>query len=332
MKKILMVILIFLPSIFLVSCDQGQGVTGDFVEGTYYAVDYQTSVSCHVVVDETGSISSVLFDQAYQNTSLYTLGDAYILESGNSWRDEAHYLSEYIVRNQGWKDITLETIDITGMTALTAPDNLIEINYDLSDDDIAYVTLDIDGLALSWNEAIKQASTTNVGVIENIPTSLDWLEANKPPYEYMDGIYYGADTDHGYIARIEIENGYIVDVVFDAITAVNTRIIWNDNNTPADTSDDYPEIEIVSMSTKQAFEDDLLLVSGTPWREEAEKMSDAIIDKQCWDDSWMYVVSGSHEYFDFTDQNTIDAVAGVTLSIEGFRQPFLEAIEKAIVE
>ncbi|MCK4552316.1 MAG: hypothetical protein KAU02_05300 [Tenericutes bacterium] len=329
MKRIYILIVIIFSMVSIISCNENSE-TGLYREGVYYAVDQQTMVSAYIGIDETGNIESVLFDKQYENTTLYTLGDDYELESGHSWRNEAHYLASYLVLNQGWDDITLRVTDITDMTALNAPDYFIEINYDLSPDDLDYITIPVDGFVLAWNLAISQASNDDVGVVLGVPTSEEWLEANKPPYNYIDGTYYAADRAHGYITRVVVEHGYIVDVVFDAITAVNTRIVWDDNNTPGDTSDDVPQVELVSMTTKQALQDDLVLVSGIPWYVEAELMRDAIIDKQTWDENWAIIVAGSHEYFNFTDEITVDGVAGVTLAIEGFRSVFEEAIEQAI--
>lgn len=331
MKKLYLILLVLFTTAMLVACD-GNQATGPYREGVYYAVDPETQVSAHIVIDESGNISHVMFDKPYQNTTLQTLGDEFMLESDHSWKEEANYLGSYLALNQGWDDIELIVTDITGETSFTVPDYFIEIDYLNSPSDIQYVTIPVDGFVLSWNLAIAKAASDGSGIIENVPTSQDWVEANKPPYDYIDGTYTAADEEHGYITRIVIENGYIVDVVFDAITAINTRIVWNDNNTPGDPSDDYPQVEIISMSTKQALGDDLVLVSGTPWYVEAELMRAYIIDKQGWDENWVYTVSAGHEYFNFTDDFTLDSVAGVTLAVEGFRTIFLEAIEQAIPE
>ena len=331
MKKLFLIFLIIFTTTILMACGENSA-TGPYREGVYYAVDEQTQVSAHIVIDDTGNINHVIFDKPYKNSTLQMLGDEYMLESDHSWKEEANYLGSYLARHQGWDDIELLVEDISGYTSLTVPDYFIEIDYANSSDEIDYVTIPVDGFVLSWNEAISLASNDGSGVVQNVPTSAQWLEANKPPYEYIDGLYYAADEEHGYITRVVVENGYITDVVFDAITAVNTRIVWNDNNTPGDDSDDYPQVEIISMSTKQAFGDELVLVSGIPWYVEAELMREYIIEKQGWDDNWEILVSGGHEYFSFSDSFTLDGVAGVTLAIEGFRSVFLEAIEKAIPE
>ncbi|XMB73101.1 hypothetical protein RJI07_04100 [Mycoplasmatota bacterium WC30] len=330
MKHVFVTFLILIGSVFLIACDSENGDTGLYNEGVYYAVDPQTHMSAHIVVNDMGFIENVIFDQPYKLSTLNTLGDNYELVSGHSWKDEATYLAAYLVYNQGWEDIVLDVTDITGMNTVNVPDYFAEINYGASNDDLDYITIPVDGFVLSWNLAIAEASNSNVGVVTDVPTSEEWLEANQPPYEYIDGIYYGADEDHGYIVRVVVENGFIIDVVFDAITAVNTRIVWNNNGTPSDESDDFPQVELVSMTTKQALQDGLVLISGTPWHLEAELMKFAILDKQTWDPNWLFSVAGAHEYFNFTDSVTIDGVAGVTLAIEGFRSTFEEAIAKAI--
>ena len=329
MKKLYLLVLILFSATILIACNENLA-TGPYREGVYYAVDEETQVSAHIVIDETGNINHVMFDKPYGNTTLQMMGSDYMLESEHSWKEEANYLGSYLVLHQGWDDIELLVDDISEETSLTVPDHFIEIDYANSPSDIQYVTIPVDGLVLSWNLAIALAASDGSGIIEDVPTSEQWLEANKPPFDYVDGLYYAADEEHGYITRVVIENGYIVDVVFDAITAINTRIVWNDNNTPGDDSDDYPQVEIISMSTKQAFGDELVLVSGTPWYIEAELMREYIIEKQGWDNNWQLAVAGGHEYFNFTDQFTLDGVAGVTLAIEGFRSVFLEAIEQAI--
>ncbi len=331
MKKLVALILVLVSVFILAGCGQSEE-TGPYRQGFYYAYDPQTQVSVHISVNAAGRIEDVFFDQYYNNTTLYTLGDAYKLDSGHSWRNEANYLASYLTLNQGWEGIALDVSDITGLNASTAPDHFITIDYDNSPDSLKYVTMPVDGFVLAWNKAISGASDADIGVVPNVPTSEQWLEANKPPYEYKDGVYYGSDDAHGYIVRVEIKNGFITDVVFDAITAVDARIVWNDNGTPNDSSDDYPEVELVSMTTKMALEDHLVLISGTPWYQEAEMMSDAIIKYQTWDPNWVFVQVGSHEYFDFTDSYTVDSLAGVTLAIEGFRQVFQQAIEKAIID
>lgn len=331
MRKIALLLVLVFLSLFVVGCGLPQE-TGPYTKGTYYAIDQQSQVMVYIVIDDGGMIADVLFDAIYENTTLNTLADDYVLGSGNSWKLEARRLANYLVDHQGWDGIEFNVRDITGMNASTVPDECITIDYDESDNDVPLVSLSIDGFVLSWNNAISQASTTNEGVVSGVPTSAEWLAAHLPPYTYIDGVYYGADESHGYIVRVEIRNGFITAVVFDAITAVNVRIVWNDNGTPANEDDDYPEIELVSMTTKQALGDSLVLVSGTTWRSQANLMESAILRNQTWSTDWQFDVLSGHEYFDFTDDNTIDAVAGVTMAVEGFRSTFEDAISQAIAD
>jgi len=330
MKKLIMIVIFLTGFIFLLGCGAPQ--TGSYIPGVYYAVDAQSHISVYINVNQEGAIDSVLFDQPYKLTTLNTLGDEYKLSNGHSWKDEVTFLASYLVLHQGWGDIKLDVTEISGMNSMTVPDYFAMIDYQASPSSLAYFTMPVDGFVLSWNLAIADASNNSQGIFEGVPTSEEWLIANKPPYTYIDGVYYGVDEQHGYIVRVVIEEGYIVDVVFDAITAINTRIIWNNNGTPGDASDDYPMVEIVSMTTKQALQEELVLISGTAWYVQAAMMRNAIIDKQVWDPEWEYDILNGHEYFDFTDSITIDAVAGVTLAIEGFRLTFEQAISKAILD
>ena len=315
---------------FLVSCNQSQ--TGTYIPGVYYAVDEQSRVSAYINVNQDGAIDNVLFDKPYKLTTMNVMGDDYELPSGHSWKDEATYLASYLVINQGWGDIKLDVTDISGMNSMNVPDYFAIIDYQASPSGLSYFSMPVDGFVLSWNLAITEASNNNQGIFEGVPSSSEWLLANKPPYTYVDGVYYGANEEHGYFVRVEIEDGYITDVLFDAITAVNSRIVWNNNGTPNDVSDDYQMVEIISMTTKQTLREEMILISGTAWFVQADKMRAAIIDKQTWDQNWQYFESTGHEYFDFTDSITIDGVAGVTMAVEGFRMTFEEAIAKAILD
>lgn len=331
MRKITLLFALVMTLIALVACESVER-TGPYVEGTYFAIDPQTQVMVYIVVDEGGSIADVLFDAVYKNTTLNTLGNDYLLGNGNSWKLEATRLANYLIDHQGWEGVAFNVADIVGTNALTVPDRLITIDYAESDADVPLLSVALDGFVLAWNEAIARASASDEGVVPGVPSSAAWLEVHKPPYTYVDGVYYGADESHGYIVRVEIEDGYITEVVFDAITAVNATIVWNDNGTPADEADDYPEIELVSMTTKQALGDDLVLVSGSIWHEQADLMEAAILKAQTWNADWAFDVLSGHEYFDMTDDVTIDAVAGVTLAVEGFRATFEEAIAQAIAD
>lgn len=331
MKKLMTSLVFVFGIIFMSGCEITE-LNGPYFQGTYYAMDLQTQITAFIVINEQGTIEDVLFDAFYNGTTMNTLDEDYLLDSGKSWKDEAEELADYLVSHQGWTGIELVISDISGLTSVSVPDHFISVDLDNSSEDIPDISIPLDGFVLSWNIAIAKASMTDEGVIPNVPTSEEWLEANKPPFDYLDGTYYGSDESHGYIVRVEIHNGFITDVVFDAITAVNTRIVWNDNGTPADESDDFPEVELVSMTTKQAIGDALVMVSGIAWRVEAEMMEAAILRAQAWDPNWLFDESTGHEYFDFDDSFTLDSVAGVTLAIEGFRATFEEAINQARLE
>lgn len=331
MKKIGLLFLILASVFVLTACDD-EPEMGPYNEGVYFAIDQQSKISVHIVVGSDGKISNILFDKQYGNTTLNTLGDEYELSSGNSWKEEANYLASSLLLDQGWSNIELVVADITGLNSLTAPDYFITIDYEQSPENISFVTIPMDGFVLSWNKAIAKASNDNTGVVLGVPTSDEWLTANMPPYKYKDGIYYADDEFYGYFIRLIIEDGFIVDVTFDAITAVNTRIAINNNGTPDDPSDDIPYAEIISMTTKLSLADELIVLSGKPWYEFAELFRDAIIDKQTWDPNWQTYIVSSHEYFDLTDQYTADDVAGVTIGVEGFRSTFEDAISQAIIE
>ncbi len=331
MRKIGLSLILAFVALFVTGCGLSE-VTGPYTQGTYFAIDQQSQVMAYVVIDEHGAIADVLFDAVYGNTTLNTMGEDYLLDSGNSWKLEARRLANYLVDHQGWDGIAFDVLDITGLNASTVPDECITIDYEESANDVPLLSFSIDGFVLSWNGAVAQASTTNEGVVSGVPTSAAWLAAHLPPFTYVDGVYYGADESHGYIVRVEIENGFITQVVFDAITAVNARIVWNDNGTPANEDDDFPEIELVSMTTKQALGDSLVLVSGSTWRSEADLMEAAILRHQAWNADWQFDVLSGHEYFDFTDDITIDGVAGVTMAVEGFRSTFEDAISQAIAD
>ncbi|MCK7486326.1 MAG: hypothetical protein MZU97_12805 [Bacillus subtilis] len=200
-------------------------MTGPPAAGTYFAIDQQSQVMAYVVIDEHGTIADVLFDAVYErhHAPSNTLADDFLLDSGNSaWKLEARRLANYLLDHQGWDGIALDVTDIAGLNAATVPDECIAIDYDESANDVPLLSLSIDGFVLSWNGAIAQASATDEGVVADVlPTSAEWLTAHLPPYTYIDGVYYGSDESHGYIVRVVIKNGFITDVVFDAITAVN---------------------------------------------------------------------------------------------------------------
>lgn len=121
--------------------------------------------------------------------------------------------------------------------------------------------------------------------------------------DYVPGTYVGYDEDHGYFVTLTINaEGGIGSVVFDAV---------------------------YDPSTKQALGTDYTLGSGSTWAEEADELAAAIVANQGWNDAWTIIAgatSEDHDNFDATDQDVIDDIAGVTISIEGFYTSWMEAI------
>ena len=305
---------------------------GPYTPGTYFAVDPQTQYTTQLVIGANGAIASVVFDAMYHGTTKNALGDAYTLASGITWKAEAEELAAYIVANQGWGEIILDVTDITGMTALDAPHHFIEIDHTGTVDAVAGVSIGSEGFVLSWNLAIEMATTAGtVGLVPNVPTSQEWQDAHLPGFTYNDGVYFGMDEAHGYSVKVTIVDGFIIDVYFDAITAIESSIVVNDNDTPADPSDDFDEVVITSMTTKQTLGDDYNMVTyggaNQEWYMQANELGAAIVDAQQWVPEWVITVDGD---FDMTDTDTLDAVGGVTIGIEGFEVAYEEAIAQAV--
>ena len=92
------------------------------------------------------------------------------------------------------------------------------------------------------------------------------------------------------------------------------------------------EVAVWSETTKQVLQEDYTLASGFTWASEADELAAAIIDAQEWSADWDIILSttGGHDYFDAEDAEVIDAVAGVTIGIEGFKVAFDEAMDQAV--
>jgi rhodanese-related sulfurtransferase len=331
-------------------------MSGALTPGLYTAVDPQTQYTATISVNAHGYIEHVEFDAMYHGTTKNTLDTAYTLGSGVTWKAEAAELAAYVQANQGWGDITLNVTDITGMNMLTAPRHFAYIDHANSPDDVSGVTIGTEGFVLAWNLVIEQAGGTPVA---GVPTSQEWVDAHGPAFTYEDGVFTG-DTDAGYTAMVTIEDGKIVDVFFDALNVRYTTTINYDVVIPAElcTADDvtngvldvngdacvleavkvaeYTEdqVEVVftTFSTKQALQEAYTLASGITWAAEADELADAIVDAQQWDPLWVIILGGEgqHDDFDMTDAYTADAVGGVTIGMEGFKEAFEEAIAKAV--
>ena len=195
---------------------------GSFTPGTYFGNDPVGGYMATVIINEKGGIGSVTFDAVQGMTTKQNLGDAYGMKNRGAtyeWYEHANMLSDYIVENQGWGVIELtETAFSALWTALSVPHHIIEFDADNNPDDVAGVTIGAEGFVLAWNDAIGQASTTDLGVVAIDITPEQWAAAHEPAFEYVDGVYFGLDEAHGYSAKVTIVDSTIVDVFFDAIT------------------------------------------------------------------------------------------------------------------
>jgi rhodanese-related sulfurtransferase len=312
-------------------------VAGPYTPGTYYGVDPMTGYQVVVVINAHGGIEDVVFDAAYHGTTKNALDTAYTLGSGVTWKAEAEMLADYIVANQGWKDIELteEAYD-ANWNALTVPHHIIDIDVEASPDGVAGVTIGAEGFVFAWNLAIAQASSTDEGVVATAVTYEQWVAAHAPAFDYVDGVYFGMDEAHGYYVKVTIEDGVIIDVFFDALYDVylgcDVDGTFDDTVAKADCGDVATETKVYEETTKQVLQGDYTLASGVTWAAEADELAAAIIDAQEWVAGWVIIpgTDGGHDKFDMDDTDTADAVGGVTIGIEGFKAAWEEAIAQAM--
>jgi len=143
---------------------------------------------------------------------------------------------------------------------------------------------------------------------------------------YTPGVYVGADEAHGYFVTVTINaHGGIEAVNFDAVSGNET--------------DGYLTKQVLGEDYGMRTAEDLT------WAEMANKFGDIIVANQGWSADWKINVSttGGHDYFDLAkvddpettedetyagDQVTIDAVAGVTAGIEGFKVAWEDAMSQ----
>ena len=343
-------------------------MSGPFTPGTHFAVDPYTQYTTTITVNAHGYIEEVIFDAMYHGTTKNAMGDDYMLASGKSWASEAAELAAYVQMNQGFGNITLDVTDITGMNMLTAPRHIIYIDHTNSPDDVAGVTIGAEGFVLSWNLAVEMAGGTPIA---NVPTSEEWVEAHAPAFEYEDGVYFGMDEAHGYNVKVTIEDGVIVDVFFDALRAeleMDDNGTPGDETDDFYTGN----VLSWTTKQVLGFDYNMKLYSGGTyeWFEMANMLGDAIVEAQQWDPLWVIILGGEGEHDKFdnvdiaeelcsqadvdageldaqgnacvldavkveaydADDYTVDAIAGVTIGIEGFKMAFDEAIEQAIPE
>ncbi len=113
---------------------------GDYTPGSYFGYDEATDYMVTVIINDAGGIQSVVFDAVYETSTKQAVGDAYVLTSGFTWAEEADELAAAIVANQGWD------------TAWTIVDDKFD-----DVDDLAGVTITVNGFKVAWLEAIGLA-------------------------------------------------------------------------------------------------------------------------------------------------------------------------------
>ena len=136
---------------------------------------------------------------------------------------------------------------------------------------------------------------------------------------YTPGTYFGV-SDSLYLATVVINDaGGIQSVFFDAVTCTV------DSNSDGEKDS--------ACTTKQTLGDAYNMVTyggaNQEWYLQANELAAAIIASQGWDDAWATVIDGDDETFDGTDQDVIDDVAGVTITINGFQDAFEDAVDQA---
>lgn len=318
------------------SYDIDVNVEGDYTPGTYYGVDPVGGYQAVVVINANGGIEEVMFDAIQGLTSKQNLGFDYGMSNRSEWEwfEHANTLAAKIVADQGWDNITLEqTAHDSTWNALTVPHHIMEF------DGLAGVTIGAEGFVFAWNAAISQASTSGLGVVATDVTPEQWAAAHEPAFDYVDGVYFGMDEAHGYYVRVTIEDGFITDVFFDALYDVylgcDVDGTFDDTIAKGDCGDVATETPVYEETTKQVlgFDYNMKLFSGKDyeWFEHANMLGEAIVEAQEWDADWVIIpgTDGGHDKFDTTDTDTVDAVGGVTIGIEGFKHAWEEAIAQA---
>lgn len=286
---------------------------GDFTPGTYFGFDPIGGYMTTVVIGPAGGIVNVVFDAVYGDSTKQDLGDGYMLGSGISWATEANELATYVVANQGWGEIILDETSITGTNADTVPHHFLEINHDGAVDAVAGVSIGVEGFVLSWNAAIAQASSSDLAVVAIDATPAQWASAHEPAFAYTDGIYFGNDAVGGYFVQITVEDGFIVDVFFDAVNG--------------DTTKQSQGFDYGMVAAGKDYE----------WFQHADMLSDYLVDNQGWGDivldetslTGLNSLTVPHHYLAFDHTVVIDDIAGVTIGAEGFVLAWNNAIVQA---
>jgi rhodanese-related sulfurtransferase len=310
-------------------------VKGDYTPGTYFGYDPVGKYMVTVMINEMGGIGNVFIDAIYGDSTKQDLAEGYNMDrSGgeNYWFTHANNLAALIVENQGWDGIGLvETAYDSTWNALTVPGHIIEF------DDVAGVTVGAEGFVFAWNAAIAQATDAGtLGVVATTVTPAQWAAAHAPAFNYVDGTYFGMDEAHGYYVKVVVEDGFITEVFFDALYA---NYVGCDDGSGLDTT----VAKSSCIEANQVYEDTTKQVLGEAynmdmtggenfWFTQADELAEAIIDAQEWSADWVITpgaTSEDHDKFDMTDADTLDAVGGVTIGIEGFKVAWEEAIAQA---
>lgn len=306
-------------------------VEGDYTPGTYYGVDPVGGYQAIVVINQRGGIGYVMFDAMYNGSTKQNLGFDYGMGAvtGREWFEHADALAEKVVADQGWDDIDLiENFDPT-WNAQTVGHHFIEF------DGVAGVTVGAEGFVLAWNDAISKASETDLGVVDIDTTPEEWAAAHDPAFDYVDGVYFGMDEDHGYYVKVTVEDGFITNVFFDALYDVYLGCDDGTSVDPNVTAENCTTgTPVYEETTKQVLGTDYGMgaITGKEWYEHANELGAAIVDAQEWSADWVIIpgTDGGHDKFDTTDTDTADAVGGVTIGIEGFKHAWDEAIAQAV--
>ncbi len=140
--------------------------------------------------------------------------------------------------------------------------------------------------------------------------------------DYTPGTYFGS-SDALYTAVVVINvDGGIQSIFFDAVNCST------DSNSDGTKDSD--------CSTKQILGDGYNMVTyggaNQEWYMQANELAAAILAAQGIDTEWAVIPATGdvhHDYFDVTDAEVIDDVAGVTIGIEGFFIALTDALTQA---
>ncbi len=330
-------------------------VKGSYTPGTYFGSDPISGYTATVVINANGGIGNVIFDAINGNTTKQVQGFDYgMVARGASmeWFQHADKLADYVIAKQGWGTIELDetTYDAT-WNAMTVPHHIIEFDHEdtidaaKSPDDIAGVTIGAEGFVFAWNAAIAQATTAGTdGLVDVTITQSQWAAAHLNAYTYEDGVYFGHEG--GYTALITIEGGMIVDVFLDAAHfsygttsflsmkrdyadaseyGMNYQVDGNDDLI-VDADGNYVLVQMQTEGADTPLDDtDDVFVDKLDWWMQADALQDAILDAQTWSTDW--VMDG--DAFDLTDDDTADALAGVSIGVDNWKTAVEEALGKA---